>query len=134
GAPPERTYGWRDIHDVLEMSVTTGGDVIAAVGGAANPHLTWLRNSSGEAHPLNEIAGAVRYPAISPDSKLLAFTRRESGSWHLFVRQLATGSEQQLTRSACNAMSPAWQDAHTLLYATDCSHGLSAVAWIELRP
>jgi hypothetical protein len=134
GAPPEHVHGWQNIHDVLEMSVTTGGDVIAAVGGAANPHLAWLRNSSGEAHSLNEVAGAVRYPAISPDSTLLAFTRRESGSWHLFVRQLATGSEQQLTRSACNATSPAWQDAHTLLYATDCSHGLSAVAWVELRP
>ena len=134
GAPPEHAKGWQNIQDVLEMSVTTGGDVIAAVGGAANPHLAWLGNSSGEAHSLNEVAGAVRYPAISPDSSLLAFTRRESGSWHLFVRQLATGSEQQLTRSACNATSPAWQDAHTLLYATDCSHGLSAVAWIELHP
>ena len=132
-APPQPAVGWQLLPDILEMTVTTEGDIIAAVGGAANPHLSRLRKT-GEAESLGEIAGAVRYPAISPDSTMLAFARRESGSWHLFVRQLATGSERQLTASACNATSPAWQDSHTLLYATDCSHGLSAVAWIELHP
>lgn len=134
GAPPQAARGWQNLRDVLEMTVTTGGDIIAAEGGAANPHLIWLHTSSGEVQPLTEVAGAVRYPAISPDSALLAFSRRESGSWHLFVRQFATGSEQQLTRSACNATSPAWQDAHTLLYATDCGRGLGlgAVTRIDL--
>lgn len=134
GAPPERAPGWQNLNDVLEMTVTTGGDIIAAVGGAANPHLVWLRTSSGEAQPLTEIAGAVRYPAISPDSTLLAFSRRESGSWHLFVRQLSTGDERQLSRSDCNATSPAWRGSRTLLYATDCGRGLElgAVARFDL--
>jgi hypothetical protein len=49
GAPPERARGWQNLHDVLEMTVTTEGDIIAAVGGAANLHLIWLRTSGGEA-------------------------------------------------------------------------------------
>jgi hypothetical protein len=134
GAPPQVVRGWQNLRDVLEMTVTARGEIIAAVGGASNPHLALLDSASGEAHPLGEIIGTVRYPAISPDSKLLAFSRRDSGSWHLFVRQLATGREQLLTRSACNATAPAWQDSGTLLYATDCGRGLglSAVARIEL--
>jgi hypothetical protein len=136
GASPQPAAGWEHLHDVLEMTITSGGDIIAAVGGAANPHLAVLSHSSGDAHPVSEIAGTVRYPAISPDSTVLAFSRREAGSWHLFIRQLATGSEQQLTRSACNATSPAWQDANALLYATDCGRGLglNALARINLRP
>jgi Glycosyltransferase family 87/WD40-like Beta Propeller Repeat len=140
GAPPQavpggrQTDGGQHMDDVLEMTVTAEGSIIAAVGDAANPHLSLLR-ISGEKQALADIAGAVRYPAISPDSSLLAFSRREAGSWHLYVRDLATGHERQLTSAACNATSPAWQDPHTLLYATDCGRGfgLSALAQIELE-
>ena len=113
----------------------TEGDIVAAVGGAAYPHMVLLRNSTGEAKSLEEIAGAVRYPAVSPDSARLAFSRRESGSWHLFVRDLSTGSEQRLTDGACNATSPAWDDRNRLLYATDCGRGfgLNAIARIMLN-
>ena len=85
-------------------------------------------------HPL-DVSGPVRYPAISPDGKRLAFSRRESGSWHLFVRELAGGREQQLTTAACNATSPSWEDANTLLYITDCGrgYGLGAPARIVLE-
>jgi len=123
----------QNLGDVLEMTVSSQGDIIAAVGDAANPHLAMLSNPTGETRTL-EIAGPVRYPAISPDSRLLAFSRRLGGSWHLFVRELATGKEQQLTTATCNATSSAWEDPHTLLYATDCGRGLglSALARIEL--
>jgi Tol biopolymer transport system component len=67
----------------------------------------------------------VRYPAISPNGKMLAFSRRESGAWHLFVRELGSGREQQLTSAACNAISPSWEDARTLLYVSDCGRGLA---------
>jgi hypothetical protein len=121
------------LDEVLEMTVTAEGDVIASVGSAANPHLVLLQSAGSVTRALDEIAGPVRYPAISPDAKMLAFSRRDGGSWLLFVRELATGNEQQLTRAACNATSPAWQDLHTLIYATDCGRGLglSALARIE---
>jgi hypothetical protein len=119
---------------ILEMSVTTEGDIVAALGSAAYPHLALLRHATREATALGEIAGAVRYPAVSPESGRLAFSRRESGSWHLFVRHLSTGIEQRLTNGACNATSPAWEDFHTLLYTTDCGRGLGLNAIARIVP
>ena len=134
GSDPENVKSDQNLSAVFEMSVTTEGDIVAASGGAAFPHLVWLRTATGEAKSLGEITGAVRYPAVSPDSGRLAFSRRELGSWHLFVREFFTGIERRLTSGACNATSPAWEDPHTLLYVTDCGrgYGLNAVARIVL--
>jgi hypothetical protein len=110
--------------DIMEMSVADDGDVIVSAGSAADPHLVMIRRAAREIRTMSEIHGPVRYPAISPDGKLLAFSRRESGAWHLFVRELETRAEQGFTSAACNATSPAWEDARTLLYVSDCGRGL----------
>jgi hypothetical protein len=133
-APATRLPTPPSLGDVLEMTVTNDGDLILAAGNAANPHLAKLKTSSGELTALTEIPGALRYPALSPDGKSLAFSRRESGSWHLYVRDLASGAEQKITSAACNATAPAWEDSHTLLYVSDCGRGLalSAAARVTL--
>jgi Tol biopolymer transport system component len=84
---------------------------------------------------MENIAGSIRYPALSADGTQLAFSRRDHGSWHLNVRDLKTGAEQQLTDGACNAVSPSWESGNTLLYATDCGRGLglSAIARVRLE-
>jgi Tol biopolymer transport system component len=135
GSEPQNLKGTPDQTDVLEMTITNDGDIIAATGSAASPHLSLLPAKNGEEKSLYEIGGAVRYPAVSPDSARLAFSRRETGSWHLFVRDLSTGTERRLTSGACNASSAAWEDSRTLLYATDCGrgYGLGAVARIVLN-
>ena len=119
---------------ILDVSVTSEGDLIAAAGAVTGPHLIIVRRSTGVVEPLSGIAGPARYPSISPDGKRLAFSRRKWGSWQLVVRELATGVEQQLTHTACNATLPSWEDPHTLLYATDCGRGLglSALARVTL--
>ncbi|MGA8428258.1 MAG: glycosyltransferase 87 family protein [Candidatus Sulfotelmatobacter sp.] len=129
GNPVDMTAG-QSWGGVLEVSVTGGGDIVAAVGGAASPHLVEFRQTSGTLTGLRDIEGAVRFPAMSPDSTRLAFSRREFGSWHLFVRSLGTGVETRLTDGACNATKPAWEDFRTVLYATDCGRGydLNAIA------
>jgi hypothetical protein len=122
--------------DILEMSLSSGGTLIFASGGAADPHLSRFDPALVEVRPLSEIRGAVRYPAASSDGKFLAFSRRESGAWHLFVRDLQSGQERQYTTAACNATSPSWEDAHTLLYISDCgrSLGLGAPVRLDLAP
>jgi Tol biopolymer transport system component len=123
------------IPNILDISVTLEGDVIAAVGAVSEPHLILVRRSTGVMEPLNGIAGPVRYPAISHDGKRLAFSRRQWGSWQLVVRELETGIERQLTHTAaCNATLPSWEGGNTLLYATDCGRdlGLTAIARIAL--
>jgi Tol biopolymer transport system component len=118
--------------DILEMSLSSDGTLIFASGGAADPRLSLFDPSLGTIRPLNEIRGAVRYPAASPDGKSLAFSRRESGAWHLFVRDLQSGQERQYTTAACNATSPSWEDPHTLLYVSDCGRGLGLGAPVRL--
>jgi Tol biopolymer transport system component len=135
GGDPEQVRVEPNLASVLEMSVTTEGDIIAALGSAASPHLVLLRAGTGEETSIDGVAGAGRYPAMSPDSERLAFARRESGSWHLFVRDFSTGTEQRLTNGVCNSTSPAWEDRRTLVYASDCGrgYGLNAVARIVLH-
>jgi hypothetical protein len=118
----------------LDVTVTSDGDVIAAAGRVSDPALLLVRHETGEVTQLSEIRRPLRYPAVSPDGKRLAFSRREGGSWHLFARTFATGYEQQLTHASCNGLSPSWADNHTLLYATDCGRGvgLSAIARVVL--
>ncbi len=123
-APAALALGSQNLAGVLEMSVTPEGNLIVAAGGAGTPHLSLLQTASGEVHVLTEIRGAVRYPATSADGKWLAFSRRDAEAWHLIVRDLVGGAEQQLTSAACNATSPAWQDSRTLLYVSDCGRGL----------
>jgi hypothetical protein len=135
GAPAVPVHGFEKLSGVLEMTVTTEGNLIVASGGAANPHLFRFDTASGEVGVLSEINGAVRYAAISPDGKHLAFSRRESGSWHLFVRDMAGGTEQQLTSAACNATSPSWEDSQSVVYVSDCGRtlGLSAPVRTALK-
>jgi Glycosyltransferase family 87/WD40-like Beta Propeller Repeat len=114
----------------LEVTVTDDGDVIAAAGTVSDPHLVIVRRGTRDVAMLSAFPHPARYPSISPDGKRLAFSRRDYGFWHLVVHRLATGDEQQLTHASCNASSPSWANAQTLLYATDCGRGigLSAIA------
>jgi len=122
------------VPNVLDICVTSNGDLIAAAGTASEPQLVTVRRSTGAIEPLSGIAGPARYPSISPNGRRLAFSRRSWGSWQLVVRELATGTERQLTNASCNATLPTWEDTHTLLYATDCGRefGLSALARVVL--
>ncbi len=118
----------------LDVTATDDGDVIAAAGSVSDPHLVLVKHGTHEVAVLSAFPHPARYPSISPDGKRLAFSRGDRGSWHLAVRTLATGFEQQLTHASCNAISPSWENTQTLLYATDCGRGvgLSAVARIVL--
>lgn len=120
---------------VLDVNVSLNGDLFLAIGPVSSPDLALVRQTSHKVELLSGIRGPARYPAISADGKRLAFSRRNGGSWQLVVRDLATGVERQLTDASCNATLPAWQDSHTLLYATDCGRGLglSALALINLE-
>jgi hypothetical protein len=118
----------------IDVTVTNDGDVIASAGNISDPHLLFVKHEGHEVVFLSTFLHPVRYPAISLDGKRLAFSRRDHGSWHLFIRTLANGYEQQLTHASCNAISPSWENDKTLLYATDCGRGvgLSALARLVL--
>ena len=117
----------------LDLTVNDDGDVIVAAGSVSDPRLLLVKHGGGAVVMLRASRIPARYPSISPDGKRLAFSRREGGSWHLVVRDLADGRETLLTHATCNAISPSWANNQTLLYATDCGRGvgLSAIARVE---
>ena len=115
----------------LELSVTSEGDVVASVGKVSDPHLVLVRLGTHDVTTLAGFPHPARYPSVSPDGKRVAFSRLDRGSWHVVVRELSTGTEQQLTHAWCNSISPAWQDTHTVLYASDCGRGVGLSAIVR---
>ncbi|MFF8593011.1 FG-GAP-like repeat-containing protein [Streptomyces sp. NPDC015220] len=56
-------------------------------------------------------------PAYSPDGTKLAFTRQASGGFQVFVRDLASGQETQITADPGGVMYPSWSpDGSQLAY------------------
>jgi Tol biopolymer transport system component len=75
----------------------------------------------------------VRYPAVSPDGRWLAFSEEDTGAWQLGIMNLATGEEHRLTNGDCNSVTPAWYaDSETLVYAMDCGRGLGLTALFRI--
>ena len=112
----------------LEFTVLQGGDLIASAGQVSEPHLVFVDRGMGSVKQLEGVKEPARYPSISPDSKRLAYGHRLFGAWRLYVLDLTTGAEEELTHGDCNATSPSWVDSRTILYATDCGRGLGMTA------
>jgi Glycosyltransferase family 87 len=112
----------------LEVTVLSGGDLIASVGAVSQPYMVLVHSETAQVERLESIRGCTRYPSISPDGRRLAFSRLDSGAWHLIVRELSTGVERQLTYGSYNAISASWADSRTILYATDSARGLGTTA------
>ena len=98
---------------IYQCSLGTGSDSCAKIGGAGTRHgVPHGAPQTGEEAPL----------AISPDRKLGAFIR----DWNLWVRNLATGAETQLTTDGVKDYGYAtdnagWQHSNTaiLLWSPD---------------
>jgi hypothetical protein len=79
----------------------------------------------------------VRYPAVSPDGRWLAYAELERGSWQLWLMELDRGQpsvRRRLTGADCNNISPAWRpDSRRLIYASDCARGVGLTTLAELR-
>jgi hypothetical protein len=60
-------------------------------------------------------------PVVSPDGEWIAFESAQNGPSQIWLRNLSTGKEAQLTGGNCNSSSPAWElDSQAILFASDC--------------
>jgi eukaryotic-like serine/threonine-protein kinase len=60
--------------------------------------------------------GVDEFPAWSPDGKKIAFSREAGGYRNIFLKDLDTGSERQLTRTRADNIQPTWSpDGKSLL-------------------
>ena len=62
-----------------------------------------------------------RSSAVSPDGKWLAYTSEETGSLHLWLRNLESGHLVRLAGGNCDSSWPAWELAsRSIVFASDC--------------
>jgi hypothetical protein len=121
-------------YDVLEATFASEEELVMAARIRNSPPQAFAIDGQGNITVL-PMAGRVRYPSISSDHRLLAFSRLEGSSWHLFSRSLSSGQETRLTEGNCNTISPTWRDSHTIIFVSDCARGLGlpALASITVR-
>jgi dipeptidyl aminopeptidase/acylaminoacyl peptidase len=118
--------------DVQEMSFVPNGSLIfSAESNGGRPGL-FLVDQAGALSSLG--SEEARYPAVSPDGHWLAFSRLQSGNWHLWLRDLHNGRTSMLTHADCNNVEPTWaSDSKTLVYASDCGRALWFTALCRRR-
>jgi hypothetical protein len=109
--------------NVMEMSFLPNGSLIySAESNGGRPGL-FLVDQAGSISSLG--SDEARYPAISPDGHWLAFSKLQSGNWHLWLRDLHNDQTSRLTHADCNNTETVWaSDSRTLVYASDCGRAL----------
>jgi hypothetical protein len=118
------TYATPTAFNVEEAAALPNGTYIFA---ANSPSKLFVTSPTGAPTPLP--LGEARYPAISPNHRLLAYSRFQSGVWNLWLLDLLTNQSRRLTDAPCNQVEPAWEaDSKTILYASDCGRALGFTA------
>jgi hypothetical protein len=88
----------------------------------ATPQAT---GDSASAMPVGEAA----HSAESLDGQWIAFEREQNGPRQIWLRNVASGKERQLTGGNCNSGSPAWElDSRAVVFASDCARGIGLPA------
>jgi Tol biopolymer transport system component len=102
--------------------------VLALVALGAYAVLARRASESGPLEPLQitTSAGLDLFPAISPDGKRLAYASDRSGSFEIYVRDLAPGAaDTVVTRDGAQNFHPRWSpDGRTLVYHSKDKGGL----------
>lgn len=63
------------------------------------------------------VAEVDEYPAWSPDGRQIAFSREVEGYWNIFIKNIDTGAERQVTNTSADDIQPAWSpDGASLLF------------------
>ncbi len=90
--------------NVLEMSFLPNGSIVFSSESNGGRSRFFLVNQAGAINSLG--SDEARYPAISPDGHWFAFSKLQSGNWHLWLRDLHNGQTSRLTDADCNNMAP----------------------------
>jgi len=115
-----------DDYDVRTVSFQRSGELLfTAKTPQTNDRLSLFLMAPGK-HPrlLSTLHGNIASFALSPDERLIAFTKLEHNRWQLGYVDPATRHETMLTSGDCNAYTPSWTGPRTIAYATDCGRGL----------
>jgi len=71
----------------------------------------------------------ANHSVTSWDGRWVALEREQGGPRQIWVRNMASGAERQLTAGNCNSGSPAWElDSRAIVFASDCGRGIGLPA------
>jgi DNA-binding winged helix-turn-helix (wHTH) protein/Tol biopolymer transport system component len=78
----------------------------------------------GKLTPITSSSHYDFYPSYSSDGNTLAFIRQQNGLAHVFLKDMNSGSERQLTQQAFNVLSIVWsEDNRSILFIVRDSNG-----------
>jgi len=110
---------------LLALALCSVGAVVTLMGRlASGPQVEQKKTQ------LSSDEGSQAYPSFSPDAKRLAYSARDVSkvsAFHVFVRELPSGTPKQLTQGPASDVGPVWApDGGTLAFmrigetATEC--------------
>ena len=107
-----------------QFAVSSGG-VLAyfSGGGTLRSQMTWLDRTGAFLGKVGQ-PGTMQAPALSPNGRTVVVDRLDgaAGTYDLWVRNLAGGSESRLTFDRGNEMFPVWSaDGSRVVYSSDRS-------------
>lgn len=128
---PTRITG--DEYDVRSVSLLNSGTLLFLAKHDGHARL-FTATPRAAPVPFFSVNAEISSFAISPDEHLIAFTELIHHRWQLAVFSTLSRQTSVLTFGDCNAYTPAWSSATTIIYATDCGRGigLSALASIDI--
>jgi hypothetical protein len=81
-----------------------------------------------------EAPGDWAHSVVSPDGKWVAFERAQDGPTWIWLREVASGKERELTGGNCNSLAPAWElDSGSFIFASDCGRAFGLPALYRAR-
>ena len=133
---PERELAGVE-YDVHEAAFSPDDQIILSSEQGGRFRLYQADPQAENVTPVIAVTCSARYPAVSPDDQWMAFSCQERGAWQLWVLNLRTHEQRQLTNTECNSINAAWTaDSRNVIYATDCGRalGLTALSRMEVVP
>jgi hypothetical protein len=114
------------VHDV--SCFPNAGRIVYSAGPAGESQI-FASTVSGISEQLTHDPGDHTEPAVSPDARWLAFTLARGGTRQIWIQNLTTGKQSQVTEGNCNSFAPAWTpDSRDLIFACDCQRGIGLTA------
>jgi len=100
---------------MLALALCSVGAVVTLMGRLAGGPQVQQKKTQ-----LSSDSGSEAYPSFSPDAKRLAYSARDVSkvsAFHIFVRELPSGTPRQLTRGEASDIGPVWSpDGGTLAF------------------
>jgi DNA-binding winged helix-turn-helix (wHTH) protein len=86
---------------------------------------------TGQLTPITSTSHYDFFPSYSSNAKTLAFIRQQNGQGHIYLKDMASGAERQLTKQDHNVLSIVWsEDNHSILFIVRGQNG----DWVGEQP